>query len=271
MKSKSIILAILLPLIWLVCLKLVFLLPFSPSEDYKWFISGIIGTLVAILITYLYLRNDNISFKQIGISWESKTFRFFSIGLLIGALITFVMFGVIILFSDLEIFWYEEANVPMALFWLLAFIPLAFMEEIAFRGYAFIKLNNILGLRLTLIITSILFAYYHDASGETFAFQLLGPGIWGIIYGVTAIWSDGLAVPTGIHVAANAIQAVLGMKDDKYAIWFIDYNVEATEAVQTHANTIGIVCQLLLLCLGIFLTESYLRKRQKRNANVHYV
>ena len=270
MKNKAIIFAILLPLVWILSIKLAFLLPFQPSADFKWFIGGTIGTLLILLITYFFLRMDNASFSQMGLKWESKTPLRFVIGLLIGTAITLVMIGIIILFSDLSISRNQTANIPLALFWSLAFIPMAFMEEVAFRGLTFIKLNKLLGLRLTLLITSILFAYYHDASGATFAYQLLGPGIWGIIYGITAIWSDGLAVPTGLHVAANFIQAILGMKEEQYAIWSIDYNVEITETVQSHTSTIGLICQLLLLLFGIILTEWYLRNRKKYNSNVYY-
>ncbi len=270
MKTKSIILAILFPLLWILSINLIYFLPIQVAEDFKWFIAGILGSILALLITYIYLRIDKSSFKQIGLLWDSKTLKFFTKGIFIGSLITIIMLGILIMFSDLEIIRNKDANIPMALFWMLAFIPLAFMEELAFRGYAFIKLTKLIGLRYTIIITSILFAYYHDASGATFAHQLLGPGIWGIIYGVCAIWSDGLAVPTGIHVAANIIQGALGMKDDKYAIWIIDYSTEATEAMQTQTNNLGLGIQVLLLIFGIFITEWYIRVRKKKNINVYY-
>ena len=204
--------------------------------------------------------------------WQSDTFKKFSVGCLLGVAIAVVMFGLILLFTDLKI---EQNGADInlwAMFWLLLFLPLSFMEELAFRGYAFIKLNKIIGPRLTLIITAIIFAYYHDTTGATFLTQLLGPGIWGIIYGLAAIWSDGIALPTGLHAAVNVVQAFLGMKQDKYqyAIWEIVYPTEVTDAMQAHTEIVGISVQFLLLTFGIFLMEWFLRKRNKQTVNKYY-
>lgn len=270
MKTKSILLAIALPLLWTFTITFLFVLPFLPSEEYKWLIGGTFGSLLAWLLSYVFIKWDGFSFSQIGLIWQSDTLRKFFMGFLMGSAIAIVMLGLVILMADLTIERNTSADIPMAMFWLLAFLPLAFMEELAFRGYAFIKLNKMIGLRLTIIITSILFAYYHDASGSSFVNQLMGPGIWGIIYGLAAIWSDGIALPTGLHAAANVVLALLGMKEDQYAVWLVDYKTEATDAMQAHTDTVGIAVQLLLLAFGIFLTEWYLRKRKKSNTNVYY-
>lgn len=266
-KNNRIILSSLaVPLVWILSLKLTFVLPFGFSEDYKWFIGGVLGTLLALLITYQVSKFNKVSMNQIGLNWESKSPKRLLTGLLIGSAIAGVMLFAIVYLTELEINRFENSNIPMALFWMLAIIPLAFMEEVAFRGFVFFKLEEIIGLRFTIILTSILFAYYHDLSGATFTSQLLGPGVWGIIYGVSAIWSKGLAVPTGIHIGANIVLASLGLKDSNYAIWMIDYQTEITENTQSHTEMIGLFGQLVLLLIGIFMTEWYLR-RVKANPN----
>lgn len=272
MKLKSILSAIALPLLWILAIKVFATLPFPPLGNYKWFIMGIICSLLAWGITHLFLKFDGLSFSQIGLKWESDTLKKFFLGCSIGVGIAIVMLGIVVLFTDLTIERNVAAINPLAMFWLLMFLPLSFMEELAFRGYTFIKLNKILGLRLTLIITSILFAYYHDATGATFMTQLLGPGIWGIIYGITAIWSDGIALPTGLHAAVNVVLAFFGMKSDRYqhAIWEIDFPTEVTDAMVAHTEMIGLSVQFLLLAFGIFLTEWYLRKRKKKEINRYY-
>ena len=115
---------------------------------------------------------------------------------------------------------------------------------------------------LSIIITSILFAYYHDISGATFFSQLLGPGIWGIIYGLAAFWSKGVAVPTGVHIGANFSLSVLGLRETNRAIWMVDYPSEVTESIQAHTEMIGLIVQLFLLLFGIVMTEWYLRRRK---------
>ena len=76
-------------------------------------------------------------------------------------------------------------------------------------------------------------------------------------------------MPTGLHAAVNVVQAFFGLKQDKYeyAIWEIVYPTEVTDAMQAHTEIIGISVQFLLLAFGIFLTEWFLRKRNKQAVN----
>ena len=270
-KNKSILLAIALPLVFIASLQLFYIFPLPEETDLKGFLFGIIGSLIAVLLSYLLLQIDNASFKEIGLIWERETPKRFFIGFLMGTVLVFVMLAIIILCSDLHIKWKEGANVPMALFWLLAFLPLAFMEEVIFRGYSFIKLHKVFGLRLTQMMMAILFAYYHDASGVTFTAQLLGPGIWAFIFGIAAVWSDGLALPTGLHAAANVVQAILGMKEAQYAIWVVDYQQEMTVSMQAHTETVGLIVQVALLIFGLLLMEWYLRKKKGGTLNKYYL
>lgn len=259
-QKKIILSAFAIPVIWILSLRLIFLLPITIPPDFKWFFSGILGTLLALFITRQFSKWNNVSMDQIGLNWEAKTPKRLLVGFLIGISIAMMMLFIVVQLTELEISRYEAANIPMAIFWMLAIIPLAFMEEVAFRGFIFFKLEPIIGLRFTIIITSIIFAYYHDMSGSTFFTQLLGPGIWGIIYGLSAIWSRGVAVPTGIHVGANVSLSILGMKDINRAIWMIDYPSDITESLQAHTEMVGLIVQLFLLFFGVLLTEWYLRQ-----------
>jgi len=110
---------------------------------------------------------------------------------------------------------------------------------------------------------AILFAYYHDTSGATLHWQLLGPGIWGIVYGIYAVTSKGISMPTGIHMAANIVLALLGTKDSVYAIWNLELVAPNMEAAESHANTVGIFLQIALLIFAIILTEHHIRTNKK--------
>lgn len=250
-----------IPFVWILSFKLTFMLPLSFSGEYKRFASGIVGTLLVLFITHQFSKLNKVSFREIGLNWEPETPKRILVGLLIGLTISIAMVSAIVCFTEVEIKRFQDANIPMACFMLLAFFPLAFMEEVAFRGFIFFKLEKIIGLRFTILITSILFAFYHDLSGATFTSQLLGPGIWGVVYGISAIWSKGLAVPTGIHAGANIVLAALGTKEDNFAIWMFDYPSEVTEMAQSHTEMVGLIIQLALLLFGIIMTEWYLRKK----------
>lgn len=261
--NKRIILsAFAIPLVWMFSLKLFFLLPISIPINLQWYIVGIIGTLLALFITAQVSKYNEVSLSEVGLNWTSQTPKRLFGGLVIGAAIASVMLLIIVQLTGLEVNKIEGANILIILFYLLAFLPMSFMEEVAFRGFVFFKLEKIIGLRSALIITSVLFAYYHDASGATFIQQLLGPGIWGIIYGFSAIWSKGLALPTGIHAGVNMVLASLGLKESFYAIGMVDYPSEVTESIKAHTEMVGLSTQLVLLIIGILITEWYLRRRK---------
>lgn len=256
-KYQTILLAIALPLIFIGFMQLVCMFPITERA-----IVGMVGVFIALILSYVFLRLEKKSFKDIGLVLELKTPKRFFLGFIIGLAIAITIIFMILIFSDLEIKWNEDSDILITSLWLFVFIPLAFMEEIVFRGYAFIKLNKVIGLRLTQLIMVVLFAYYHDTSGATFTSQLLGPGVWAITFGLAAVWSGGLALPTGLHAAANMVLAVLGMKEDRYAIWFLDYQKEVTESMESQTNVIGIIVQILLLIFGLLMTERFLRKKQ---------
>ena len=121
---------------------------------------------------------------------------------------------------------------------------------------------KLVGLRLTQVIMAVLFAYYHDRSGATLHWQLLGPGVWGIIYGISAVWSKGISMPTGIHSAVNIVLAILGTKATEYAIWNLDLGTTSMEMAGPKINFVGILLQGVLLIFGILLTEYYIRNKR---------
>lgn len=137
------------------------------------------------------------------------------------------------------------------------------MEEIAFRAYPFLKLNRVFGLRITQFIVALVFAFYHIIQGWDIQIAFLGPAIWALVFGLAAIWSNGIALPTGIHVALNLIQQLTGIKSGAYAsIWVLEHEENAPAEAIALADTVGLATQILVLISALFLTEYYLRKKQ---------
>lgn len=263
MKNKiiQILSALILPLIFIGIL--IILNGFPMMSISKYGLGGILLTIVALLITYAAIKKDKKTFSDIGFRWVRKTPIRFTGGFIIGILITVLMLIIMISFTDLEINYNVNSNVPSVLFWLLAFFPLAYMEEIIFRGYAFTKITKSWGLWPAQIVLALFFTWYHDVTGLTFFNQLLGPGIWALIYGISAIWSKGIAFPTGLHMAINVVLALVGDKDNKPGLWTIDFTKEITPDVLTQTERMGLLLQLIILVIGIILTEYYRRNKLK--------
>lgn len=265
MKNKFIqtLSALILPISFILILVLLNTIPLTNINKYG--TGSIIITIIAIIITFIALKIDQKTFRQIDFYLDRKTPIRFSIGFVLGLTITIVMLVIIINFSSIEIKYNENANIQTVLFWLLAFFPLAFMEEIIFRGYAFSKIYKNIGIWPAQILMAILFAWYHDFTGLTFLNQLLGPGIWALIYGIAAVWSKGLALPTGLHMAINVVLALVGEKDSRHAIWNLEYTTEITPIIKAQTESIGLAMQITILITGIILTEYYRRSKLKNN------
>lgn len=265
MKTKfiQVLAALILPIVFILILMSLNALPLNSMAMGTYNLGSILMTGIALLMTYLAIRKDKKTFKDIGLQYERKTPIRFIIGFIIGLLITIIILAVVICFSSVELIYNPESNMPMVLFWLLVFLPLAFMEEIIFRGYAFMKINKSIGLWPAQLLTALLFAWYHDFTGATFLNQLMGPGIWALIYGIAAVWSKGLALPTGLHMAINVVLALVGQKDERHAIWNLDYAIDVTPILQQQADNIGLITQICILVSGIALTELYRRNKPK--------
>jgi membrane protease YdiL (CAAX protease family) len=139
-------------------------------------------------------------------------------------------------------------------FSILVLVVLALMEEIAFRSYPLVRLRDAFGVRTSIYCTSLFFALYHGVD----ATNLLGPGVWGILFGLAAIASRGIALPLGIHFGANWMQSLFGLKAQfATSLWTI---VPGSEEGMVSTDVIGLVLQVVLLGIGVFLIELYVRK-----------
>ncbi len=167
-------------------------------------------------------------------------------------------------FTELQLVKNPERFDPLMAFGYLAIFPLAFMEEIAFRSYPFIKLNKAFRLRFTQIIAALAFALYHIIGGWDPKIAFLGPGIWAFVFGLSAIWSRGIAMPTGIHVALNVIQPLIGISGGYASIWTLKHKTGVSENEISKTAVVEIGVQLFILILAILMTEFYIRKIEKK-------
>ncbi|MEL7534100.1 MAG: hypothetical protein AAFN10_22520, partial [Bacteroidota bacterium] len=125
----------------------------------------------------------------------------------------------------------------------------------------FIKLHKAFGLRLTQVFLAILFAFYHLGE-DTIATIFLGPGVWAFVYGMAAVYSKGIALPTGLHFGANFVLAILGDKKGIDPILIVDYVEEASPEMIAHTETLGILIQLVLFLAALIAMEMYIRNHK---------
>jgi membrane protease YdiL (CAAX protease family) len=237
---------------------------FIPTIWHKLFY-GIVGTIAAFAATYFLLSVNKQSFATYELIWNRKTVLNFLKGIALGAIIFGVMMVVLVASTALTI---EKSDTIIGVSWLLAtchILPMAFMEELAFRGYPFLIIKNAFGLRAAQIIVALVFALYHIIQGWGVEIAFLGPGIWAFVFGLAAIYFKGIAVPTGIHFALNLGQDLLATKgNSNAAIWLVKQQ-NTTPAAVANTEMIGLIIQVAVLIMIILYTEWYIRKHKTAN------
>jgi uncharacterized protein len=229
---------------------------------------AVIGTLAAFLATVLFLRFDRTRFSGIGLTFERNTVVKFIFGFITGVIIMGLLAMSVIYFTNVEIKVNQGSNLLHFLLVTAPLLPLAFMEELGFRAYPLQILKDRIGIRLSIIITSILFGLYHIVNGWSIASSFYGPAVWGLIFGLAAIYSKGISMPTGIHYAANLTTSAFGAKNTTASIWTVTQTDDAT-VKHEGIDWSTILPSLVLLIFAVMCIELYMRR--KTIANMAYL
>jgi membrane protease YdiL (CAAX protease family) len=175
-------------------------------------------SLLLLLATWLALRVDGEPFATLGLPPGAR--RFGELGL--GFVVTAVLFAAVALVRSIGVgaswhFW-GTGGLRAAVLGLPVALVLALGEELVFRGYGFRQLISACGARPATVLSALAFGLYHLAMagfrpwgmGAIFVFAL--PTLGGLLFGVAAIRTGGLALPLGLHLGGNWVQAsVLGL------------------------------------------------------------
>ncbi|SEM63928.1 CAAX protease self-immunity [Chitinophaga rupis] len=220
-----------------------------------------LGVMAGFFLMWTFLKIEKKTFKGVGLVLESSTLPKFLLGILIGAVFIALALFALTCFTDLELKRSSNAIQLQTWLWsLMVIIPLAFLEELMFRSYAFLQLNKAYGLLWAQFIAAIAFALYHVAGGWSWQVAFLGPGVWAFVFGLAAVWSKGIALPTGIHTALNFLQLLTGMKKDKASLWLLDLKTDHAINAQAQVSKIGIFIQVFILIAALFATWLYIRR-----------
>ncbi|MEO9869837.1 lysostaphin resistance A-like protein [Ekhidna sp.] len=243
-------------LLWMVALTSISPLFLNQNERFTY---GVVGSLSALAVIFMFLKVDKKTWGNYHLKVEKRTPIRFLKGAVIGVVLCTALFLLQAWYSGLEI---SLAKVDLGQFALmsLSLIPLAFMEELAFRSYPFFKLNESYGVWTAQITMSILFALYHYIGGWSLMASFIGPGIWSFAFGLMALKSKGIALPTGFHFGLNLSLAAIGNKYWIPTIWTIDFAGSPTDEMLKSNEYFGVAIQLLVFIALVAFTYIYRRK-----------
>jgi uncharacterized protein len=175
-----------------------------------WIYGGAFSMTLAA-ITWAALTVDRTGFNSLGlVPTRARVGEF-----LFGFALSVVLFAALALVRGASVaavwtFAGAEAVVGACAGLIIAFL-LFFPEELLFRGYAFQRLVPVFGAWPAILTSSVLFGVYHVVgsgmwgSGAFFTFAM--PALGGVVLGWAAVRSKGLALPIGLHLGGNWVQA----------------------------------------------------------------
>ncbi len=230
------------------------------------FTYGIGGSSLALLIIYILIRIEKKSHHVYFLTTDKRTLLRFAKGAASGLVIAICFFLAQAWYSGLVI---SPTNVDLRHFtWMsLSLIPLAFMEELAFRSYPFFKLRDAYGVWPAQIVIAILFALYHYIGGWSLFASFAGPGVWSFAFGLLALRSNGVALPTGFHFGLNLALAIIGNKYWIPAVCSIDFATDPTEEMLESNEYFGAMVQFITLVALLIFTYRYTHIRGKQQSN----
>ncbi len=213
------------------------------AADIVW---GGLSSLGIYAFTAFLLARERRERSELGIvpTWGSAT-RLVS-GLLIGTTVWGAQMGLISLtLGPLNIS--AAPTVPAVTTWLAviaSFLALSAMEELGFRTYVLRTLIPALGVWPTQLAVAALFGLWHLVFGWPWQTVLMGVVPSGLLFGVVAVRSNGLAMPIGLHAALNIGLWSVGAKETPGA-WIINTSPAHTARVESFAPLVGMAVTLL--------------------------
>jgi membrane protease YdiL (CAAX protease family) len=239
-----------------------------PMMPFAWpaqvVLTGIVMCLLLLSLSWFFIKREKLTLNEVNLRPDCHTPARLALGFAIGALLTGIMLTVLFNLTIVD-FAPVTSQSPMPfLISSLVIIPLALMEELLFRGYAFFRSLKAVNVRIVILATALLFGLYHYNDQTTVINVLLGPGIWGVVYGVSAYISGGLAVPLGIHIAANFMQGIFGMNQYVDSLWMI--HLVETEKAMLGIEVLGTSMQIVLLLVSVLVLEIYERSMKGASA-----
>lgn len=225
---------------------------------------GILGSFAGLVTARIFQQKKQPSFASMGLGWEKKTVTRFVLGTITGAVIFGIILFILVQFSELNIQFHPQSSAADYLFIYLPILPLALMEEIGFRSYPQQKLYQAYGPWISQLVIAVAFGAYHLLNGWSLLSSFAGPFVWAFVFGLAAIWSRGIAVPTGIHFALNVLQTITGMKGSKGAVWILDYPPGTNHVLLERTDKIGLFIQVAVLIFALLATYWYARRNRER-------
>ena len=220
---------------------------------------SLLGTFFVLWIFVRFVDKD----KLINLGFHTKNRgKDFGVGFLLGLLIMGLGY-LILLFSGEIIF--EKFNIDLSKIAItfLLFILVAINEEVLFRGYFIKNLMLSFNKYIAVFISAILFSLAHGFNPHIDELSLVTLFLFGVIFGISYIYTNNLWFPIALHFSWNFFQSILGFNVSGQDFYFL-VETKFTKANILNGGFFGfegsILCVMALLITIVVMLIYYSKK-----------
>jgi uncharacterized protein len=219
-------------------------------------LSILLATLLTLILVYVFTRWSKLTLKEVGVTAGPATIGRFTCGFFIGLLLAVAQALIVSATGHLQLVRVDHLDVIDVAMPFGLYLLVACREELAFRAYALQTLRYRFTPLFALVVITALFIVEHVVSGMSWTMSIIGSGLGGILFGVAALKTRGLALPIGLHSAWNFGQWMMGFKGAP-GIWqaVVDPGQEA------RTERIGLAVFAALMILAIAGVVLYYRRQ----------
>ena len=187
----------------------------TPSSISSWVASILEGTFylaATLALTWSFCSYlDRTSLGQLGLR-KRKWFAYLGAGWLLGALLVFLMFAVLWVAGWVTVKIPNSWQGPDFVASMYSWLVIAFVEELAFRGYIMQGLSRAWGMPVAVAVSSLLFGGVHALNPNASILGVLTICLAGVFYAIAYLLTKSLWLPIGLHMGWNLMEVhILGM------------------------------------------------------------
>ncbi|HIB8181460.1 TPA: CPBP family intramembrane glutamic endopeptidase [Elizabethkingia anophelis] len=227
---------------------------------YPDYVSIFITAFLTYFLVLAFIRWDKLSAEDVGIKYGKFSLSRFFCGLGIGSLMVILQAIIVSVFADVKFSLSDNISILSIFSSILLYFFVALREELVFRSYALWRLTSITKPPVALLVITVIFILEHVVTGTSWKISIIGSGLGGLLFGIAALKTKGLALPLGLHFSWNFTQWLLGFKNNT-GIW----KEIVVKSTQAYAENIALTAFIIVMSISICGVLIYYKHGTKTN------
>ena len=204
---------------------------------------------------------QKLRLNDVGVVPGKSTIQRFVVGYVIGLSMSAIQALTVFGFGHLQLTIVPNITAQQIILPLSLYLFVACREELVFRSYSLRSLDYSFSSAVALLSITVIFVLEHVVAGMTWKMAAIGSGLGGILFGLSALKTKGLALPLGLHGAWNFGQWMVGFKN-KAGVW----TAVVEKGYERETENVSLVAFSLVMLLAITgIVLFYKRKGMEEN------